>query len=686
MVAQEVAQANPDFPLRVFTIGIGNMSDAGRKTCSAVADAGHGLYSLAEESEDIMADCTALFEAGRTFVLKNVSVDWKVSPRPVLQTPSNIPALQADAHVVVHALVEDGVSPVPEHVAVHAQRDGVGEILNFIIPVDEIKLTRTSVRGDRCLPLMHTLAARGIVADRQRDSPISITHDDADTITRLGMRYQLQTPFTPLVIVNASTGQTVAVSSTTHKALPTIDGEQQPRALAFLVNNAPPAPIPLPDATLNPAPHTPAAPSVHPRAVSAISAPSENEIYGFPLCPANPVTAHDARSIPCLRDMEARSSPGPGVNVPDRVERVQRPVRRTSTVIDSVVAGHTPVPPLHPAPIQPVGESDIISHLWRPEYWMCLIICGRQRYVNDMRRSNAPTRSTSNDGTPQDDQNTPSNPGTAAAVTYAAAPQIAACLSADATSPTAKASSVSRGSVNTPFAPPEQTLLYLPSRPVAFFDTSARCSATNKITDWKLALFGTPKPRPFCKTRKEEIDRQVQEFVERRRAATKMASKGPEAHEYDSHAGNDEDEEVDTEKVVEAQPEDYGDGPRTDGSAARMDSIAERLILMQAPDGSFPPTLRLAQMIGIPDCLEQARQAGVEESIWATALAVMFLRKCLRSHRALRRRIVGKATEFLERSGVSKEEIEKLLHRAQTALGPSVSAPANDLTVDLIPR
>lgn len=663
-VAQKAAQADPEFPLRVFTVGIGNMSNAGRKTCSAVADAGHGLYSLAEESRDIMSDCTALFEAGRTFVLKNVSVDWNVSPRPVLQTPSEISALQADAHVLVHALVEDGMGPVPEWVVVNAQRDGIGEVLNFVVPVQEIKLARTSARRDHRLQLMHKLAARGIVADRQRGS---ITRDDADTVTRLGMQYRLRTPFTPLVAVNTTTGQTVAVSSTAHTVPPATDGEQGPHSVSLPAN----ARTPLPATISHSTPRAPVASLSHPRGTSAVSAPSENEIYEFPLTLTDPVVVHDVRP-PILSPrnaVEARS--GPAVNISDEVEPVQETARRASTAIKSAVAGKAPAPPLNPAPLQPVGANDIISHLWRPDYWMCLVICGRKRHANDMPKSNAPNMTTSND-MPQDVRITPSNLGTAMAV----ASQAPVSSLADATSPTAKAS----------YPPPsERTLLYLPSRSVNFFDTSARCPSTKKITNWKLALFGTPKPRPFCEIRKQEIELQVQEFIARRRDAMKTASHGPKA---DYYADTSEDEEVDAEKVVEAQPEDDVDGSLacTDGSVAQMDSIAERLILMQAPDGSFPPILKLAQTIGAPNCLEEANQASVEKSVWATALAVMFLRKCLRSQRVLRRRIVAKATEFLEASGMSQNEIEQLLHRARAALGPNVAAPANDLAIDIEPR
>ncbi|KAI6143622.1 hypothetical protein BKA82DRAFT_4017369 [Pisolithus tinctorius] len=64
------------------------------------------------------------------------------------------------------------------------------------------------------------------------------------------------------------------------------------------------------------------------------------------------------------------------------------------------------------------------------------------------------------------------------------------------------------------------------------------------------------------------------------------------------------------------------------------------------PDGSFPPSPQLGQIIG-PGISEKAAELGVDGKLWATMVAVAYLKKCLENEPNLLDALVAKAEDFI---------------------------------------
>ncbi|EKM57238.1 uncharacterized protein PHACADRAFT_194803 [Phanerochaete carnosa HHB-10118-sp] len=210
VVANAVARSTAAAPLRVFTLGIG--ATASSAMCEGIARAGNGKCLMALASEDIVGKCATLMRAGRSFLLKNVSVDWGIPPDaarrfedPKIETsfhqaPTGIRDLYPGVRLVVFALIKNAKFAIPKTITLHAQRDGVGEVLELPVPVEIVRFVDEN--GHR---LIHTLAARRLITQLEDDALVSPTMSEDErkaAIVSLGETYQLASRYTSFVAVD----------------------------------------------------------------------------------------------------------------------------------------------------------------------------------------------------------------------------------------------------------------------------------------------------------------------------------------------------------------------------------------------------------------------------------------------------------------------------------------------------
>jgi len=103
------------------------------------------------------------------------------------------------------------------------------------------------------------------------------------------------------------------------------------------------------------------------------------------------------------------------------------------------------------------------------------------------------------------------------------------------------------------------------------------------------------------------------------------------------------------------------------------------LILLQAFDGSWELTERLAGILGMPIASLAAENSGAGETVWATALAIAFLQLRIVSRAGEWKFVAHKAREWLKQHGVN---LEKLLALAEEKL--SSFEPRCDVHHDVI--
>jgi hypothetical protein len=150
-VSNTIKRSSSSAPLRVFTLGIGETTSSAM--CEGISRAGNGLYLMATTSESIIGQCSKLVRASRTYILKNVTVDWGVRTdlaeahrtgrtelKGVRQAPAQIDAIYPGSRFVVFGLVEDSKFVPPKEVVIRAQRDGYGEVLQFTVPLQQVEL------------------------------------------------------------------------------------------------------------------------------------------------------------------------------------------------------------------------------------------------------------------------------------------------------------------------------------------------------------------------------------------------------------------------------------------------------------------------------------------------------------------------------------------------------------------
>lgn len=212
-VTKAVAMSTTEAPLRVFTLGIGE--GASSAMCEGIARAGNGVCLMATSSENILGKCAKLVRASRTFILKNISVDWgtpvnkpaksgfgfhsATRPRECLQSPTKIESLYPGLRLVVTAMIKDEAFKIPEQVILSGQRDGNGEVIEFRIPVQLVQ----PAEEDDTIPLVNTLAARRIITELE-DPKNESQHTEEQkkaTIIRFGEEYQLASRYTSFVAI-----------------------------------------------------------------------------------------------------------------------------------------------------------------------------------------------------------------------------------------------------------------------------------------------------------------------------------------------------------------------------------------------------------------------------------------------------------------------------------------------------
>lgn len=169
---------------------------------------------MATTAETIIGKCSRLVRASRTYVLKNVSVDWGVQTdiakayrsgdinlKGLRQAPAEISSIYPGNRFVVFALIEDTTFTPPKEVIIRAQRDGYGEVLQFSIPVQEVEF----LPEYHPQPLIQTLAARRAIMDLEDGSRTALSQDVKSLIIRFGMQYQLASNYTSFIAVDRRT-------------------------------------------------------------------------------------------------------------------------------------------------------------------------------------------------------------------------------------------------------------------------------------------------------------------------------------------------------------------------------------------------------------------------------------------------------------------------------------------------
>lgn len=204
-VTKYVGKAKSKAPLRVFTLGIGETTSTAM--CEGIARAGNGVCLMAATSESIIAKCSKLVRASRTYILKNISVDWRVGRKTqaIRQAPQEISALYSGNRFVVFALIRPPSNQsknafekleVPGEIVLRAQRDGRGSELKFHFPVEE-----RPYRADGP-HLIHVLAARRIIQELTDGESKDTFGTAKPTIVQLGKQYQLASAYTSFVAVD----------------------------------------------------------------------------------------------------------------------------------------------------------------------------------------------------------------------------------------------------------------------------------------------------------------------------------------------------------------------------------------------------------------------------------------------------------------------------------------------------
>ena len=218
-VSKAVSIAQPDAPLRVFTLGIGGTVSTAM--CEGIARAGHGLSLLASTSEDIVGKCARLLRAGRSSILKDVSIDWGFPPTPLIdpnshsavasnsplqQTPHRIHQIDPGMRFVVFAI--SAQKTLPRNVVIRGRIDDVATPIEITIPVESVK----SSSDDISIPFIHTLAARRLITDLDEGQILLPNPDPTSSaesvrkarIVEIAEKYQLASKYTSFVATEDS--------------------------------------------------------------------------------------------------------------------------------------------------------------------------------------------------------------------------------------------------------------------------------------------------------------------------------------------------------------------------------------------------------------------------------------------------------------------------------------------------
>jgi Ca-activated chloride channel homolog len=175
---------------RVFGFGVG--SSPNRHLLEGLSKAGHGVAVYATNREDPERGVNTFFRYIDRAVLTDVRLAWADAQASELY-PQPMPDLFASHPIVVHGRYRH-LSDTPA--VVHAR---IGERA-IQLPVAHRKSTAPGFRGG----LVGRLWARSKVAHLEEESWLGMVHDAREQITRIGLEYELVTPYTSFVAVDES--------------------------------------------------------------------------------------------------------------------------------------------------------------------------------------------------------------------------------------------------------------------------------------------------------------------------------------------------------------------------------------------------------------------------------------------------------------------------------------------------
>ncbi|KAG6891105.1 hypothetical protein C0995_014195 [Termitomyces sp. Mi166 len=226
-VSDAVGQASRTAPIRVFTLGIGDQVSTA--TCERIAAAGNGVYLYATQAESIVGKCARLFRAGRTPILRDVTIEWgipdehlrldgslsprtiAVSPPAIQQAPAQVNNVHSGTQTIVFAIIQLRKISVPQTVYLRGRLDNDdnddSSFHSIPIPVKEVHLD-SAKKG---LPMIHTLTAWRLIQEHEGkraklpSTTMPASEDDIRkaVIVGLGEKYQLVSQYTSFVAIDS---------------------------------------------------------------------------------------------------------------------------------------------------------------------------------------------------------------------------------------------------------------------------------------------------------------------------------------------------------------------------------------------------------------------------------------------------------------------------------------------------
>ncbi|KAF9265841.1 VIT-domain-containing protein [Marasmius fiardii PR-910] len=277
--------ATPENFIRVFSLGIGD--GASTDTCDSIAIAGQGFSVFVAANEPVMGKCARLVRAARTPPIRDLEVLWTgkennieseasddddfemvendaatakdvpqtstkrstpislfddsdnlmnmdtdVGPPPkpevtlpptprIQEAPQNITSIFPGTRLQIYAIISNKQISIPSSIKVRGTVATTGSIVELEVTVTRI--ARSQQQGQRNHTILHTIAAKALIADREKDKhvfPQSISSSFANNdelrdaylkedIVRLGTTYGLTSRHTSFIAVDRRTGQSL---------------------------------------------------------------------------------------------------------------------------------------------------------------------------------------------------------------------------------------------------------------------------------------------------------------------------------------------------------------------------------------------------------------------------------------------------------------------------------------------
>ncbi|KAG6868246.1 hypothetical protein C0993_005820 [Termitomyces sp. T159_Od127] len=223
-VRDAVAQAPKSAPLRVFTLGIGDQVSTA--ICEGISTAGNGVCLYAVQAESIIGKCARLFRAGRTRILRDVTIDWGIPDEclrtlsstssgqiavpslAIQQAPTQVNNVHSGTLTIVSAIIQLQDISIPRTVYLHGRLDNNGSPFEPLpIPVETVRLDG----ANKGLHMIHTLTAWRLIKEHEGklgQLPATMIPGSEDDIRKaviisLGERYQLVSQYTSFIAIDS---------------------------------------------------------------------------------------------------------------------------------------------------------------------------------------------------------------------------------------------------------------------------------------------------------------------------------------------------------------------------------------------------------------------------------------------------------------------------------------------------